>query len=113
MYTSFWRFEFGPNREVKSGRNVDNYMSTSPRYLDLARIERSKRDGMSILCVHITTASGLGHDRWREKRLREEEEEEEEKTKGIGLGFGGFASKFPARSVSLLVFEMFWCGGML
>jgi hypothetical protein len=45
--------------------------------------------------------------------LREEEEEEEEKTKGIGLGFGGFALKFSARSVSLLVSEMFWCGGML
>jgi hypothetical protein len=48
---------------LKSGRNVDNYMSTSPRHLDLAQIERSKRDGTSILCVHITTASGLRHGR--------------------------------------------------
>ncbi len=32
---------------------------------------------------------------------------------GIGLGFVGFVLKFPARSVSLLVSEMFWCGGLL
>ncbi len=43
-------------------------MSTSPRYLDLARIERSKRDGTSILCVHISTASGLRHELWRTLR---------------------------------------------